>query len=207
MTRSDALALVKAIEADLAAARYHRQQALDFVTRLEQPGAATVVAASLHHHYGAIEVLVERTMRAFGHAIPSGPRRHAELLELANQSRLDPDPNRHAASLPRSLVRRTTSAPPRSLVRSLPDECLPVHATLVSLDIEGTRPALFGAASRDALVELLSFRHFFRHAYAVAWDPERLRRNCEVMARAQAEIDDDVSRFVSIVRAAASAAP
>lgn len=156
MTAIDLIALAKALEGDLAASRVHRQQAQDFVVQLDSPGAATVVAASLHHYYGAIEALTERAMRAFGHTIPGGPRWHVDLLELA------------------------------------------------CLDIEGARPALFGSASREALLELLSFRHFFRHAYAVAWDRDRLRRNCHVMLDAAPDIERDVQRFAATLRAAAS---
>lgn len=156
MTSADLLALAKALEGDLAAAHVHRAMARDFITRLGEPGGATVVAASLHHYYGALESLTERAMRAFGHALPSGSRWHKELLDLA------------------------------------------------TLELEGTRPALFGRASHDALVELLSFRHFFRHAYAVAWDPARLERNVAIMDRSADHVDDDVRRFVATLVTAAS---
>ncbi len=155
MTRVDLLTLAKAIEADLAAASSHRALALEFVGKIETAGATTVVAASLHHYYSAIEALVERAMRAFGHSLPSGARWHVELLELA------------------------------------------------ALEVEGVRPALFGPTAGTALLELLAFRHFFRHAYAVSWDPVRLTKNCHVMASAAEAIDADISRFVATLRAAA----
>jgi len=155
VNRLDLLALGAALEADLAAAERHRELAVRFLPRLGEAGADTVVAGSLHHYYSAIEALVERAMRAFGHALPAGPRWHAELL------------------------------------------------TLAATDIAGTRPALLGPTSLWALHELLAFRHFFRHAYAVDWDVERLRRNVEIMTGAAAPVRDDVAGFVTTLREAA----
>jgi hypothetical protein len=44
----------------------------------------------------------------------------------------------------------------------------------MSLDIEGVRPAVLSQSSLPLLRRLLSFRHFFRHAYSTALDAERL---------------------------------
>lgn len=66
-----------------------------------------------------------------------------------------------------------------------------LHA--MGLSIEGLRPALFSRESVRALRDLLGFRHFFRHAYAVELDPKRLRalrRNiCDAAPRILAELD------------------
>lgn len=43
-----------------------------------------------------------------------------------------------------------------------------------ALDIPDVRPAMLSPASLSALRELLGFRHFFRHAYAVTLDAARL---------------------------------
>lgn len=51
------------------------------------------------------------------------------------------------------------------------------HQTLLhsmSLEIEGVRPAFFSASTAKVLHRLLAFRHFFRHAYAIELDAERL---------------------------------
>jgi hypothetical protein len=51
------------------------------------------------------------------------------------------------------------------------------HQTLLhsmGLEIEGVRPAIFSAGAVVVLRHLLGFRHFFRHAYAVELDVERL---------------------------------
>lgn len=154
MTTVDRLVLARALEADLEAARRQRSQALEFMAHPERPGALTVVAASLHHCYGALESLMERAMRAFGHALASGPRWHAELLEVA------------------------------------------------SLEVPGVRPALFGEKARRALLELLAFRHFFRHAYAVGWDQDRLERLCRMLDEASPDIEGDVARFAEMLREA-----
>lgn len=155
MTRQDLLALVAALEADLAAAERHRELAEAFAVRLGETGADTVVAASLHHYYSAIESLLERAMRAFGHALQAGPRWHMELL------------------------------------------------TLAATDVGETRPAVLGPASVGLLRELLAFRHFFRHAYAVDWDHDRLRHNVTVLQAATGPVREDVLRFVATLRAAA----
>lgn len=47
-----------------------------------------------------------------------------------------------------------------------------LHA--MGLAIKGIRPAVLSRESVSALRELLSFRHFFRNAYAVELDAERL---------------------------------
>lgn len=66
-----------------------------------------------------------------------------------------------------------------------------LHA--MGLTIEGVRPAVFSRESVSALRELLSFRHFFRHAYAIDLDRKRLaalrHRVAEAMPRLLAEID------------------
>jgi hypothetical protein len=45
---------------------------------------------------------------------------------------------------------------------------------VMALRIEQVRPAIISPESRDLLQRLLGFRHFFRHAYAVDLDGDRL---------------------------------
>ncbi|HEX2689336.1 MAG TPA: hypothetical protein VHN14_22095 [Kofleriaceae bacterium] len=47
-----------------------------------------------------------------------------------------------------------------------------LHA--MSLEIPSVRPAVLSPASHAALRKLLGFRYFFRHAYAIALDPDQL---------------------------------
>lgn len=44
-----------------------------------------------------------------------------------------------------------------------------------SAEVPGVRQAVFDPADVHELTQLLAFRHFFRHAYAVEFDPARLR--------------------------------
>jgi len=63
----------------------------------------------------------------------------------------------------------------------------------MSLDIDGVRPAVFSGATIGVLRRLLGFRHFFRHAYAVELDAQRLAiLSDEIIAKAPtilAELD------------------
>jgi hypothetical protein len=67
-----------------------------------------------------------------------------------------------------------------------------LHA--MSLDIEGVRPAVFSRSTVEVLRRLLGFRHFFRHAYAVGLDAERLqalrREAIEAAPRILAELQE-----------------
>lgn len=44
----------------------------------------------------------------------------------------------------------------------------------MTMEVPGIRPAIVSTAALPPLRELLAFRHFFRHAYAIALDPARL---------------------------------
>ncbi|WP_295427857.1 hypothetical protein [uncultured Thiodictyon sp.] len=72
---------------------------------------------------------------------------------------------------------------------------------VMGLAIEGVRPAVFSPESVRVLRELMSFRHFFRHAYAVDLDAGRLdtlrRRLITAAPRLLAEIDT-LDRFLSV---------
>ena len=73
---------------------------------------------------------------------------------------------------------------------------------LAALDVPGVRPALWSAETARLLRKLLAFRHFFRHAYAVAWDPRELTYNLEVLAQVRPLVERDLDRFVAVLRAA-----
>jgi hypothetical protein len=53
-----------------------------------------------------------------------------------------------------------------------------------ALSLPGIRPPLFPAEAERDWEDLLGFRHFLRHAYAVDLDPMRLGRNVERLRRA-----------------------
>lgn len=153
MTRADLLTLARAVRGDWEAARVQAARALAFTDRLDDDTAQTVVAASLHHFYGAVESLAERTLRAFGQTVSRGERWHQELLDAASWS------------------------------------------------IGGVRPAIFGPSTVADLRVLLRFRHFFRHAYAVAWDPEKLRANLTVLARVEPLLASDIAALLEVIEA------
>jgi hypothetical protein len=70
----------------------------------------------------------------------------------------------------------------------------------MSLDIDGIRPAVFSGATISVLRRLLGFRHFFRHAYAVELDAQRLAiLREEIIAKAAAILAelDALDQFLS----------
>lgn len=83
------------------------------------------------------------------------------------------------------------------------------HADLLermALDLPRVRPAVIGREAHTALVELLGFRHFFRHAYAVAFHPAKLERRALDLAVADAALARDLDRFLAIVAEALASA-
>ena len=75
----------------------------------------------------------------------------------------------------------------------------------MALAIDDVRPAVIRPETLVDLRELLGFRHFFRHAYAVTFDPERLRRSAQVLSRNHPRLVSDLSGFVAAVERACSA--
>jgi hypothetical protein len=72
------------------------------------------------------------------------------------------------------------------------------HRTLLddmALDIEGVRPRILSDAALDPLRRLLAFRHFFRHAYAVTLDGDRLGQLRTDAESALAAIGPDLDRL------------
>ncbi|MCA9519217.1 MAG: hypothetical protein KC635_29985, partial [Myxococcales bacterium] len=76
MIPTDLATLLAAVAHDRAAAATHAERALTHRDDLESDLHQTVVAASLHHWYSAIESLAERVLRAFGQTVGSGDRWH-----------------------------------------------------------------------------------------------------------------------------------
>lgn len=75
----------------------------------------------------------------------------------------------------------------------------------MALRIDDIRPAVLRAETLHGLRELLAFRHFFRHAYAVSFDPVKLRRAAEDLVRTHPLLAADLDRFQAVVAAAAAA--
>ncbi|MCA9517970.1 MAG: hypothetical protein KC635_23685 [Myxococcales bacterium] len=76
------------------------------------------------------------------------------------------------------------------------------HQALLSdmtLELPGLRPAVLAARTADELAVLLRFRHFVRHAYAVAWDPTRLSDVVSATARVWPAVDRDLRAFLAFL--------
>ena len=79
-----------------------------------------------------------------------------------------------------------------------------LHA--MALEIEGVRPAVLSAESLSRLRRLLGFRRFFRHAYAVSLDSERLAALRDEALAVRESLRDDVARLDAYLDQLASAA-
>jgi len=76
----------------------------------------------------------------------------------------------------------------------------------MSLEIPGIRPAILGEASVRGLRSLLGFRHFFRHAYAVAWDADRLASLRRDALRLRLPLCEDFRRLDDLLARVADSA-
>lgn len=86
-------------------------------------------------------------------------------------------------------------------VRSL-DRAMPTgeawHRELLSqamVEVPGVRPALLARTLYAEILSLLDFRHFFRHAYGVPLDPDKLRQNLDRLLRVAAPVDQGLDTF------------
>jgi hypothetical protein len=73
----------------------------------------------------------------------------------------------------------------------------------MTLAVEDARPALWQPAAAGPLRELLGFRHFFRHAYAVDLDAAKLERLARVLADVHPAVVGDVKAFIQFITDAA----
>ncbi len=73
--------------------------------------------------------------------------------------------------------------------------------TQMSVEIPGARPAVIGAALVTDLAALLAFRHFFRHASAVTFEPERLKAELVRLLGASATTDAALDELAAFLRA------
>lgn len=73
-----------------------------------------------------------------------------------------------------------------------------------SRELADARPAILSPAVIPDLEALLSFRHFFRHAYAVEFDAVRLDELAARLARVHGQVVADLHRFVAHLQAVVS---
>ncbi|MCC6624196.1 MAG: hypothetical protein IT385_23295 [Deltaproteobacteria bacterium] len=80
------------------------------------------------------------------------------------------------------------------------------HAELLSgaaFEIPEVRPAIVPTAHVDRLRELLRFRHFLRHAYAVELDAAKLRILADDVTAVHADVSRSIAAFEAFLIAAA----
>ena len=78
------------------------------------------------------------------------------------------------------------------------------HARVLAdaaLEVPGLRPAWIGADTQALLDDLRRFRHFLRHAYAVALDPRRLASRCADVAAVAPLVERDLRAALAWLRA------
>ncbi len=74
------------------------------------------------------------------------------------------------------------------------------HADLLRrmrLEIAGIRPALLSESTYELLDELRRFRHFFRHAYGVELDPERVGKVVQIALQLVEPFQKDMESFLA----------
>jgi hypothetical protein len=75
----------------------------------------------------------------------------------------------------------------------------------MGLDIPSVRPAVLSAPTSAGLRKLLAFRHFFRHAYSVAWDTQQLASLREVALALRGPLERDFAALDSFLARTATA--
>ena len=71
----------------------------------------------------------------------------------------------------------------------------------MTLEVEGIRPRLISEESFVILDELRGFRHFFRHAYSVPMDGERVKQLVDKTMKLRESIKDDTKNFINQLKA------
>jgi len=76
------------------------------------------------------------------------------------------------------------------------------HAQLLrrmTLDVKGIRPRVIGGESYKCLNELRRFRHLFRNAYVLRFDPERLALVLKDARRLERLYEHDLEKFLGFL--------
>jgi len=72
-------------------------------------------------------------------------------------------------------------------------------------ELATVRPAIVSASALGPLQELLRFRHFLRHAYAVELDPNKLLERVADLEQVGGSVTDGVAEFVEFLETSAQA--
>lgn len=75
----------------------------------------------------------------------------------------------------------------------------------MGLEIPSVRPAVLGSSTIAALRQMLAFRHFFRHAYAVELDGERLAALQAVVVAVVPTVHAELGRLDAFLASMAAA--
>lgn len=75
----------------------------------------------------------------------------------------------------------------------------------MALELPGLRPRVISNASLGPLRELLGFRHFVRHAYAVAWRAARLGELADLASSSHPLLGSDMDAFLGFIDTLATA--
>jgi hypothetical protein len=73
----------------------------------------------------------------------------------------------------------------------------------MALSLDGVRPGILRRDTARALAPVLGFRQFFRHAYAVSFDPRRLELAARDVIGAQTFLRDDLDALENALTTAA----
>ena len=77
------------------------------------------------------------------------------------------------------------------------------HADLLrrmKIEIKGVRPALLSSSTYKMLNEMRGFRHFFRYAYEVELDVDRIEGIVQIAIQLREPFKQDVQRFLGHLR-------
>jgi hypothetical protein len=70
----------------------------------------------------------------------------------------------------------------------------------MTLDVKSVRPQLISMECAAPLHELRAFRHFFRHAYGVSIDYDRVRKNVEKARQIRPLLRRDIDAFLAALQ-------
>lgn len=70
------------------------------------------------------------------------------------------------------------------------------------VEVPGVRPPVLPASSLPVLAELLTFRHFFRHAYGIVLDRERILLHLANLAAVAPQAEAALDAFDTFLAAA-----
>ena len=69
----------------------------------------------------------------------------------------------------------------------------------MALDLPGVRPAVLKQETMTLLRQVLKFRHFVRHAYAVAWEQARVVDMEQRVRESWSHAERDLTAFIAFL--------